>query len=260
VSVVALGNEHGWLALLTFSETLRPDARRLVAALQARGAQVCLLSGDRSARVARLAGALGIAVARAEAAPEDKLAYVRQLQRQGAVVVMIGDGVNDAPVLAQAQVSFALASGADLAHGHADAVLMGSRLGPVLSAVETAGRTMRIVRQNLLWAAVYNVVALPLAALGYLTPLGAAVGMSLSSLLVVGNALRLLPGGRRKDWGARAAAGEMRSGQPCSAPAVRGHGLGRQGGQEAPASLSLGDEGAASGLRSRWRPTAWAGE
>jgi Cu2+-exporting ATPase len=260
VSVVALGNEHGWLALLTFSETLRPDARRLVSALQARGAQVCLLSGDRSARVARLAGELGIAVARAEAVPEDKLAYVRQLQRQGAVVVMIGDGVNDAPVLAQAQVSFALASGADLAHGNADAGLMGSRLGPVLSAVETAGRTLRIVRQNLLWAAVYNVVALPLAALGVLTPLGAAIGMSVSSLLVVGNALRLLPGGRQKAWGAGPGAGEMRSGPHRSAQAVRGHGLRRQGRQEELANLTRPDEDEASGLRPRWRPTAWAGE
>ncbi|HET7160709.1 MAG TPA: heavy metal translocating P-type ATPase [Burkholderiales bacterium] len=192
VSVVALGDEHGWVALLTFGDTVRRDARRLVAQLKARGATVCLLSGDREARVQRLARELGIAITRAQALPCDKVEFVQALQREGAVVAMIGDGVNDAPVLAQAQVSIALASGAELAQNSADIILMGAALSPLMIASSHARSAMRVVRQNLAWAAIYNVVALPLAAAGMVTPLLAAVGMSLSSLLVVANALRLL--------------------------------------------------------------------
>ncbi len=156
------------------------------------GKQVCVLSGDRRASVEQLARELGIGVARGDATPEDKLQYVRALQERGAVVAMIGDGVNDSPVLAKAQVSVALAGGTHLAQVSADIVLMSGRLDALVAAVRVAGATRRVIRQNLAWAAAYNAVALPLAALGYVTPLAAAAGMSLSSLLVVGNALRLL--------------------------------------------------------------------
>jgi Cu2+-exporting ATPase len=190
-SVVALGGEEGWLALLTVGDMLRPDARRVVGALAAQGKTVCLLSGDRSARVQRLARELGITQARGDADPREKLRFVRALQAQGAVVAMTGDGVNDAPVLAQAQVSIAMGSGTDLARTGADLLLRPDRLEPLLEAVTTARRTLRIIRQNLAWAVAYNAVALPLAALGQVTPLIAAAGMSLSSLTVVLNALRL---------------------------------------------------------------------
>lgn len=196
-TVVALGDSSGWIALFTLDETVRADAQEVAAALQAAGRRVHLLSGDRTARVLRLAGNLGIAYARGDARPEDKLEYVRALQRSGKVVAMIGDGVNDAPVLAQAQVSAALGGGTQLAQLSADIVLMSERLAPLLTGVATARRLVRVVRQNLAWAVAYNAVALPLAVLGHVTPLIAAAGMSLSSLAVVLNALRLVTHRRR---------------------------------------------------------------
>ena len=192
VTVVALGDERGWLALFTLGDPLRRRARLLVRELKALGKTVCLLSGDRAARVAHLAHELGIKTARGAATPQHKLEFVRALQQRGAVVAMIGDGVNDAPVLAQAQVSIALASGTRLAQTSADMVLMSERLDALLTAVRVARQTLRVIRQNLAWAVVYNAVALPLAVMGYVTPLAAVIGMSASSLAVVLNALRLL--------------------------------------------------------------------
>ena len=190
-TVVALGDEAGWIACFTLDETLRADAREVITALQAQGKRVHLLSGDCAARVRRLAADLGIAHAAGDAGPEDKLRYVRALQQSNRIVAMIGDGVNDAPVLAQAQVSLALGGGTPLAHASADVVLMSERLAPLLAAVGTARGLLRIVRQNLAWAVAYNLVALPLAVAGHVTPLIAAAGMSVSSLTVVLNALRL---------------------------------------------------------------------
>ena len=191
-TVVALGDGDGWLAFFTLGDALRADTRAVVQALHAAGKRVCLLSGDRTAHVRRLAQELGIEQVRGDATPEDKLAFVTALQQSGAVVAMIGDGVNDAPVLAQAQVSVALAGSTRLAQVSADVVLMSERLAPLLTAVGTARRLSRVIRQNLAWAVAYNVAALPLAVAGYVTPLLAAAGMSLSSLTVVLNALRLL--------------------------------------------------------------------
>ncbi len=191
VSAVALGDAQGWLALFMLDDTLRHDAPDVVRALCGDGAEVMLLSGDHPARAAHAARELGIRVARGGATPEEKLAQVRDLQRGGAVVAMVGDGINDAPVLAQAQVSIALRSGTELAQNAADIVLMADRLGSLVDARRHAKRTLRIIHQNLVWAALYNAVALPLAIAGLVTPLVAAVGMSASSLIVVGNALRL---------------------------------------------------------------------
>ena len=193
VTVVALGDAHGWLALLTLSDGLRPDARRVVAQLKSEGKTVCLLSGDGRQRVEQVAAELGIQMVKADATPEMKLAFVADLQRQGAVVAMVGDGVNDAPVMAQAQVSIAMAAGTELAHNSADMILMSERLQPLVEAFRIANRALRVIRQNLAWATVYNAVALPLAVAGEVTPLVAAIGMSVSSLVVVLNALRLLP-------------------------------------------------------------------
>jgi len=162
-----------------------------VQALSARGCEVHLLSGDRVRCVARVASRLGVPAAQGGATPAGKLQYVRDLQRSGAVVAMIGDGVNDAPVLAQAQVSVAMASATSLAQLSADIALLTDSLEPLLDAVSVARRTLRIIHQNFAWAVLYNVVAVPLAVMGLVTPWAAALGMSLSSLLVVGNALRL---------------------------------------------------------------------
>lgn len=191
VTAVALGDDEGWMALLTFEDTLRADARRVVHELHARGKIVWLLSGDHRDRVAAVAHELGIKSFRGGVTPQAKLDFVRELQRAGAVVAMIGDGVNDAPVLAQADVSVALAEGTDLAQRAADLILTGGRLAPVLAALDMAERTRAVIRQNLVWAVAYNLVVLPLAATGGITPLWAAAGMSASSMIVVLNALRL---------------------------------------------------------------------
>jgi P-type Cu2+ transporter len=213
VTVIALGDQEGWVALFTFAETLCPHARAIVSALRARGRTVAVLSGDRAARTEHVARCVGADLARGDAQPHEKVEYVRALQRDGAVVAMIGDGVNDAPVLAQAQVSVAMGTGTELARISADVVLTGSDLRPLAGAVKAAADTMRVIRQNIGWAMLYNVIAVPLAAAGQLSPLSAAVGMSLSSLAVVLNALRLaravpaLPSGARASGADRASPG-----------------------------------------------------
>ncbi|BCB25863.1 copper-translocating P-type ATPase [Sulfurimicrobium lacus] len=191
-TVVALGSEDAWLALFALGDTLRPDAAYLVNGLQLRGKTVVLLSGDQEEAVHRVAQQLGIATVRAAMTPQGKLDYVRGLQRDGAVVAMVGDGVNDAPVLAAAGVSVAMGGGTQVARASADMILLSEQLPHLLAGVDIAVKTSRIIRQNLTWAFVYNLIAIPLAALGYVTPWMAGIGMSASSLMVVLNALRLV--------------------------------------------------------------------
>ena len=188
---VWLADRDRLLAGFDLDDRLRPDAAGFIAALRAQGAEITLLSGDREHVVRETATALGIPTWRATMSPQGKLEYVKALQAKGAVVAMIGDGVNDAPVLAQAQVAVALMSGAALAQGAADMVLLTGRLSDLARLIGFAHRTLRIVKQNLGWAIGYNVVAIPLAMAGCITPWMAAIGMSASSLLVVANALRL---------------------------------------------------------------------
>ncbi len=174
-----------------FGEALRDGAREAVAAWRAQGLDVELLSGDASPRVGAIARLAGIDRWRGSATPEDKLSHVATLQTLGRRVLMIGDGINDAPVLARAQVSIAMGQGADLAKARADALLVGGRLEAVAAALALARRTHRVVRQNLAWAALYNAVCVPLALIGWLPPWAAGLGMALSSVAVVGNAARL---------------------------------------------------------------------
>ena len=188
---VVLGDETGLLAWFQLTDTLRPGAAAAVQALQARGLTVELLSGDRPDAVAHIAREAGIAMATGGLSPQDKLDRLRELQRQGAVVAMVGDGVNDAPVLAAAQVSLAMGSGTQLAHATADMILLSEKLEHLVGGVDMARRTLAIMRENFAWAIGYNLLALPLAAGGWLTPWMSAIGMSCSSLLVVVNALRL---------------------------------------------------------------------
>ncbi|MBP6337523.1 MAG: cation-translocating P-type ATPase [Vitreoscilla sp.] len=174
-----------------FEERLREDALEATRALQGEGLELALLSGDSPARAKALAHRLGIARVMGAAMPEDKLNALAQAQAKGEIVGMVGDGVNDAPVLARADVSFAMGQGALVARVHADAVIVSSRLGELVVARRLAVKTMRVIRQNLLWAAVYNAACIPLALMGYLPPWAAGLGMAFSSLLVVGNSLRL---------------------------------------------------------------------
>ncbi|PIE82851.1 MAG: cation transporter [Candidatus Contendobacter odensis] len=188
---VVLGDSQGVLAWFKLEDTLRPGAAEMGAALQARGLAVELLSGDRQDAVTHIAHQVMIDKAIGGLSPQDKLDRVRALQQRGAVVVMVGDGVNDAPVLAAAQVSLAMGEGTQLAHATADMILLSEDLSHLVYSVDVARRTLWIMRENFLWAIGYNLIALPLAAGGYLTPWMSALGMSFSSLLVVVNALRL---------------------------------------------------------------------
>lgn len=198
-TAVYLGSESGWLAQFVLSDELRAEAYTAIEQLQALGIEVELLSGDRQQEVARIAGQLGIQHYHAERRPDDKLQHIQGLQQQGMLVAMVGDGVNDAPVLAAAQVSIAMGSGTQLAHASADMVLFSERLGQLADGVVMARRTMSIIRQNLAWAIGYNLIALPLASMGMVAPWMAAIGMSASSLVVVINALRLSAAGSQKD-------------------------------------------------------------
>ncbi|MFJ4607361.1 heavy metal translocating P-type ATPase [Pseudomonas atacamensis] len=186
-----LADTHGPLAWLVLDDRLRDDAPALLAACKARGWRTLLLSGDSSPMVASVAAELGIDEARGGLRPDDKLQVLQQLHREGRKVLMLGDGVNDVPVLAAADISVAMGSATDLAKTSADAVLLSNRLDALVQAFTLARRTRRVIIENLLWAALYNGLMLPFAALGWITPVWAAVGMSISSLTVVLNALRL---------------------------------------------------------------------
>ena len=189
--VVALGDDRGWLAWFRLADRPRSGAAAALAALAGQGVELAVLSGDTPAAVARVAADLGIPSARGGLSPEAKHAAIVALQDEGAVVAMIGDGVNDAPVLAQAHVSIAMGGGTDLARSQADVVLLSDDLSRVPVGLAIARRCLRVIRQNLAWAFVYNLAAIPLAMLGWITPWMAGIGMSASSLLVVLNALRL---------------------------------------------------------------------
>lgn len=190
-TIVALGDDSGCQALFRIGDEIRPEAAALVADLRQAGRRVILLTGDAMAVARRVAGQLGIEDVRAGVTPQGKHDNVTALQASGAVVAMIGDGVNDAPVLAQAQVSVAMGGGAQLARTQSDFVLLSEDLDHLRHGLRRAAKTLGIIRQNLWWSFAYNFVALPLAIAGYVTPWMAGIGMSASSLLVVVNSLRI---------------------------------------------------------------------
>ena len=190
-TVVLLAGREALHAAFVLSDELRPGARELIAELKRQGKSVMLLTGDHEMAARRVADGLGIEDLAWDLRPGDKLERVRALQRQGAVVAMVGDGVNDAPVLAAAQVSIAMGGGTAVAAASADMILLSQKLLHLADGQTVARRTLAVIRQNLVWAVVYNLLAIPAAAAGYVTPWMAALGMSASSLLVVANALRL---------------------------------------------------------------------
>ncbi|RJQ47293.1 MAG: cation-translocating P-type ATPase [Gaiellales bacterium] len=193
-----LCDTRGWLATFELGEDLRPDALETVRALQDAGLAVQILSGDNPPAVSRVAEALGIAQARGGCTPQDKLDFLRQAQRAGRKVAVVGDGLNDGPLLAGAHVSFAVGQAVPLARAQADFVLLGNQLASVAQTLQLAWRTLRIVRQNLWWAVGYNALCVPLAVVGWMPAWLAGLGMAASSLLVVLNALRLSGGAGHK--------------------------------------------------------------
>lgn len=188
---IYLGVDGRAVARFVVVDELREHSLDTFRLLQKLGLRTALISGDREEPVHELAGQLGVNDYFAECSPEDKLDVIRKAQAGGDIVVMVGDGINDAPVLAGADASIAPAHGATLAQTSADIILVGEILSPIVAGLTTARKTMRIVRQNLAWAIVYNAAAVPLAVLGYVPPWAAAIGMSASSLIVVLNSLRI---------------------------------------------------------------------
>lgn len=177
-------------AVVRFRDTLRPDAEKAVAEITGLGLPGSILSGDKGHAIRPIASALHL-TAQANARPDDKCAALERLRRQGHRVLMVGDGLNDGPALAAAHVSIAPGTASDVGQNAADLVFLGDSLAPIPFAIRAARRTMDIVRQNFGLALIYNAVAVPLAIGGFVTPLVAAVAMSLSSLIVIANSLRL---------------------------------------------------------------------
>ena len=190
-TVVWLSEGAQLLATFVLADQARPEAKALIARLKAQGLQVSILRGDSQESVSHFAALVGVDDWKAAASPEDKLSYLYTLQRQGAVVAMVGDGINDAPVLAGAQVSIAMGSGTQMARATGDVVLLTEHLLEIEHAIVTSRFGITIIKQNFIWALAYNLVALPFAATGLISPWMAAIGMSVSSLIVVLNALRL---------------------------------------------------------------------
>ncbi|HRH04371.1 MAG TPA: cation-translocating P-type ATPase, partial [Burkholderiaceae bacterium] len=186
-----LADDHGWLATFDLIEDVREDAQETIKALQLAGMTVHLLSGDSAQAAARVAQQVGIKDFQGGCTPQDKLAFLQQQKSAGRNVAVVGDGLNDGPMLAGAHVSFAFGQAVPLAQAQSDFVVLGGKLEVVAQAAVLAKRTLKIVKQNLWWAAIYNAICVPLAVFGWLPAWLAGLGMAFSSLFVVLNALRL---------------------------------------------------------------------
>ncbi|MEK7304395.1 MAG: heavy metal translocating P-type ATPase, partial [Pseudomonadota bacterium] len=190
-TLVLLSDTRQLLAAFVIGDEVRAGAKTLITELQRHGKRVLLLTGDHPGAAERVARETGIREVEADLLPQDKLARVHALADQGAIVAMVGDGVNDAAALAAAHGSGALGGGTQIAAASADMILLSEHLPHLAEAVLVAGKTLRVIRQNMAWAVGYNLIALPFAAFGLVAPWMAALGMSASSLMVVANALRL---------------------------------------------------------------------
>jgi Cu+-exporting ATPase len=190
-TVVILADEKHWLGVIGIADEVRPEAAVMVEHLKAAGVELRMLTGDNNAAATRVASALGIESFRAEVSPADKAAEIQRLKQAGKLVAMAGDGINDAPALAAADVSFAMGAGADIAIEAADVTLMRGDLTGVVDAIRLSHATLSKVRQNLFFAFLYNALGIPLAAFGLLDPVIAGAAMALSSVSVVTNSLLL---------------------------------------------------------------------
>lgn len=189
--VIYLADEDRALARFLLTDTLRPDAKALIQAFKEAGLKTTILTGDSSPQADEVARELGVDELVKGVTPDGKLAYLKEHEARGDISIMVGDGINDAPVLAGAHASFAMAGGTDLAKNSADAILLADDLSRLLDARALALRTRKIIKENFAWSIGYNLLVLPLAASGWLPPYVAAAGMSLSSLIVVTNSMRL---------------------------------------------------------------------
>lgn len=191
LQAVYLANQDGWLATFHLEESAKPEAKETIAMLKALNLNVELLSGDQSYSVARTAGQLGIVQYQAACSPQDKLMRLQALKKQGKKILMVGDGLNDGPILASAHASIAMGKGVPLTLAQADYILLSGDISQIPFLLKHAKKSMRIIQQNIIWAVVYNVVCIPLAFFGVLTAWMAGLGMAMSSLFVIVNALRL---------------------------------------------------------------------
>jgi Cu2+-exporting ATPase len=191
VTVIHVAQGNSYRGRLLFEDPPRPGAAELLASLHQAGVDVLLLSGDSQAAADRLAAHLGIKQAYGDLPPEGKCVHIQKRRDAGRCVLMVGDGINDAPALALADVGCAMAGGMDIAMATSDLVLTRCELGHLVGALHLARRTLRVIRQNLFWAFAYNLCAIPLAAAGLLAPIHAAIAMTISSVCVIGNSLRL---------------------------------------------------------------------
>ncbi|MCS7338538.1 MAG: HAD-IC family P-type ATPase, partial [Verrucomicrobiae bacterium] len=193
-TVLGLAVDGTILAAFALQDTLKPRAAEIVRKLTQRGLKVYLVTGDTRATALRVAEQAGIPAENvfAEIKPEQKAELVKQLQARGERVAFVGDGINDAPAIEQADLGLAVGRATDIARQAADVILLKSELDAVPEAIGLARATLRIIKQNLFWAFFYNVASVPLAALGFLSPILCAAAMGLSDLIVLGNALRLL--------------------------------------------------------------------
>jgi Cu2+-exporting ATPase len=188
---VFLADEQGLIARFVFLDTPRAGVNELLAMAKRRGIAVHMVSGDDAATVSWWASHFGITQFHSDVSPEGKYAFIEALQADGRTCLAIGDGINDAPLLAKANVSVAVGSGSPLASASADAILTATSLSPLAKALLMSERTRAVIQQSLLWAFIYNVVAIPVAMMGWVNPWVAGIGMSLSSLAVTLNAWRL---------------------------------------------------------------------
>ena len=193
-SIVGLTVEKNLLALIAVLDVLKPDAAKVVKQLRSQGLKIYLVTGDNSQTAASIAGQVGIAPGNvmAEVRPEQKAVFVKKLQMAGERVAFIGDGINDAPALTQADLGIAVSRASDIAREAADIILLKSEIAGVPEALDLAQATLRTIKQNLFWAFFYNAIGVPLASLGFISPIFCAAAMGASDLIVIGNALRLL--------------------------------------------------------------------